>query len=76
MSSAAPQPGELHAGATYRQVVEGNRLDAVKNYDPDELAQRFLAAATSGEHRAPGCGLASAYRWSLTDRDGMNSTFE
>jgi hypothetical protein len=32
-------------------LYEGNRLDAVKDYDPDELAQRFLAAATSGEHQ-------------------------
>ena len=48
----------------------------MNDYDPDELAQRFLAAATSGEHRAPGGGLASAHRRSLTDRDRMNSTFE
>jgi hypothetical protein len=48
----------------------------VKDYDPDELAQRFLAAATSGEHPAPSGGLEVTYRWWLTDRDGMNSTFE
>ena len=65
----------MQARPTVR-LYAGNRLDAVKDYDPDELAQRFLAAATSGEHPAPTGGLEFAYRWWLTDRDGMNSTFE
>lgn len=62
----------MQARPTVR-LYEGNRLDAVKDSDPDELC---LAAATIGEHPAPGYGLKSAYRWWLTDRDGMNRTFE
>lgn len=29
-------------------LYEGNRLDAVKDYEPDELAQRFLARRRAG----------------------------
>ena len=65
----------MRARPTVR-LYEGNRLDAVKDYDPDELAQRFLAAATSGEHPAPSGGPEFAYRRWLTDRGGMDSTFE
>lgn len=74
-SAAEHRADGLQAQPTVR-LYKGNRLDQAHDYNPDELAKRFIDAAANGELTSPGRGLGWAFRSWLTSREGPNSTWD
>jgi hypothetical protein len=54
-----------------------NRLDQEAEYDPADVARRFIAAVRDGYDLTP-CRLSGefAFRWWLTDGEAFNATWE